>query len=95
MSIAPNFASVCSTTDSALSTSPVLAATYAMFPPISAAVARNESSLRDTIITFAPQRTNVAAMALPIPRDPPVTSAVFPCSEMSIRPTLVVRRKRS
>src|SRR5580700_2966892 len=36
------------------------------------------SILRDEIITLAPARANSSAMARPMPRDEPVTSATFP-----------------
>ena len=41
---------------------------------------------RDAVrITFAPDAANEAAIALPIPRDAPVTSATLPSSEISMR----------
>jgi len=51
-----------------------------------AAAARNASSLRATITTRAPSRTNAAAAASPMPRDAPVTIATLPSSWRSITP---------
>src|SRR3954453_3513657 len=55
-----------------------------MSPPISAAVASSPSILRELIMTFAPASTNPAAIALPMPFEPPVTSATLPSSRISI-----------
>ena len=51
---------------------------------ISAADASSPSALRDESITEAPASANARAMAWPIPREPPVTSAVLPSSRSSM-----------
>jgi hypothetical protein len=45
--------------------------------------------LRDVSITFAPAAAIDAAIALPIPRDAPVTSATFPSNEICMPPNIV------
>ena len=65
---------------------PTLAATASAFGPSSSAAARNPSSLRATMTTRAPSRTNAAAAASPMPRDAPVTIATLPSSWRSITP---------
>ncbi len=52
--------------------------------PISAAAASHDSALRLVIITSAPASANVAAIAFPMPREPPVTRAVRSSSRSSI-----------
>src|ERR1700687_1465082 len=52
------------------------------FPPSSAATSSSDSCLRPQITVVAPSRANAAAMALPMPRLPPVTRATFPSSSM-------------
>src|SRR5690606_22356411 len=49
-------------------------------PPTSAAASRNAASPRATIATQAPASQKRAAIARPIPREAPVTSAVCPAS---------------
>ena len=80
---------VAATHASAASRSPALAANTATSPgapdaAISAAAASSCSCLRELIITLAPDAANCAAIALPMPFDAPVTSAVLPASEISI-----------
>ena len=49
-----------------------------------AAASARSSALRLVIMTLAPASTNLEAVARPMPRLPPVTSAVFPLSSSSI-----------
>ena len=70
--------------------SPALPAKIDVSPPISSAAARKESSLRDINMTLAPASTYDFAIALPIPREAPVTSATLPLSEISMSATLAV-----
>jgi hypothetical protein len=49
--------------------------------PSSAAVASHAVALRDEMYTLAPELMNPAAIILPMPREPPVTSATRPSSE--------------
>ncbi len=51
---------------------------------ISSAAASSWSCLRELIMTLAPDAANCAAIALPMPFDAPVTSAVLPASEISM-----------
>ena len=51
---------------------------------ISAAAASRSSILRDDSITAAPLAASSAAMARPIPRDAPVTSATLPSIRRSM-----------
>src|SRR4051794_9181336 len=88
MSMPPNRFMVSSTHAWAASGSPALAANQATSPVMSAAAFSKPSALRDVSMTFAPASAYAAAMALPIPRDAPVTSATLPSSRSSIRRTL-------
>ncbi len=74
----------------AVSISPALPAKIAVSPPISSAAERNASSLRDINITLAPASTYDFAIALPIPRDAPVTNATLSSSEISMSVTIAV-----
>ena len=49
-----------------------------------AAASARSSAVRLVIMTLAPASTNLEATASPMPRLPPVTSAVFPLSSSSI-----------
>ena len=80
MSTAPKRSTVAATHAAIWSGSPALAANTALSPPISAAAASSASCLRDDSITDAPAAAYAAAMALPIPRHAPVTSATLPSS---------------
>src|SRR3954451_20904239 len=80
----PKRSMVAATQPSPASMSPALAANTAVSPPISAAAASRPSILRDESITLAPDSTKPAAMALPIPREPPVTRATLPSSRISM-----------
>ena len=51
---------------------------------ISCAVFSLASRLRETTRTRAPPQESAPAMILPIPLDPPVTSAVLPATEKSL-----------
>ena len=51
---------------------------------MSAAVASRSSSLRDESMTGAPLVASAVAMAAPIPREAPVTSATLPSSRISM-----------
>ena len=90
MSTDPRRSTVAATQASAWSGSPALAANDlepwrpASTARISAAHASRASTLRDESITAAPLAASVAAIALPMPRDAPVTSATFPSTRMSI-----------
>ena len=53
-------------------------------PAISAAAASSWSALRDMSITRAPLADSVAAIALPMPFEAPVTSATLPSNLMSM-----------
>src|SRR5882724_1184864 len=55
-----------------------------VLPSSSRAVASSWSFERATIATSTPSRASSRAMALPMPRLPPVTSARLPCSPKSI-----------
>ena len=64
------------------------------FPPtdsISAAAASSSGAPRAARTTAAPARANAAAMALPIPRFAPVTTATFPQSEPASGCASVIR----
>src|SRR5262249_41222612 len=52
----------------------------------SRAVASRSDLLRATIATSTPSRANSRAMALPMPRLPPVTIACLPCNPRSMSP---------
>src|SRR5262245_23822558 len=80
MSTAPNRSMVAATHAATWSGSPALAANTAVPPPISADAASSASCLRDDSITDAPAPAYAAAMALPMPRLAPVTSATLPSS---------------
>lgn len=67
--------------------SPALPAKTAVSPAISPAAACNASIFLDVSITFAPAADMVAAMAFPIPRDAPVTSATLPSNEICMPTT--------
>ncbi len=62
----------------------MLAAKTSVSPPISDAAARSASILRETSITLAPDDASVAAIALPIPFDAPVTNATLPSRRISM-----------
>src|SRR3954469_18014305 len=55
---------------------------------MSAAADSRSSSFRDDSMTAAPLAERAAAMARPIPRDAPVTSATLPSIRMSMAATL-------
>ena len=61
---------------------------------IACAAARTSSALRDAITTRAPSSTSACAMARPIPRVPPVTSARLPESCKSMSDLLEVLQRR-
>src|SRR5260370_29166433 len=64
---------------SACSGSPALAARVATLPPgVVGAGSSRASALRDDSMTLAPAAAYDAAIAAPIPRDAPVTTAVLP-----------------
>ena len=90
MSSRPKRASVPATQDWASSGFPTWAAVQATrssgTPPATrpAAASARSSALREVIMTLAPASAKRAAMARPIPRLPPVISAVFPLSSSSI-----------
>ena len=90
MSSAPKRSAVAATHDTASSGLPTCAATHATCssaaPPATspAAASARSPAVRDVIITLAPASAKRAAMARPIPRLPPVISAVFPLSSSSI-----------
>ena len=67
---------------------PACPASKARSPPVwslsSATAASHTSALRLVIITLAPASASEAAMALPIPREPPVTMATFPSMLVSM-----------
>ena len=50
----------------------------------SAATSSHTSSLREAMYTLAPASTNPVAIILPMPREPPVTTAVLPSMEKSM-----------
>src|SRR3954447_26126889 len=95
MSTAPKRSTVASTHAFDASGSPVFAACHATSPCMSAAAFSRASALRDVSITEAPASANAAAMALPMPRDAPVTSATFPSSRSSLGGTLRPGRLRA
>src|SRR5260370_28203789 len=79
MSTTPNRSTVAWMQASACSGSPALAANVATLPPgIVAASSSRASALRDDSMTLAPAAAYDAAIAAPIPRDAPVTTAVLP-----------------
>ena len=78
MSTRPNRSTVAATQAAIWSGSPALAANTAVSPPISSAAASRASCLRDDSITDAPLPANAPAIALPMPRLAPVTSATLP-----------------
>ena len=90
MSRPPKRATVSATHDRASSGLPTWAAVQATrssgAPAATspAAASARSSAVRDVIITFAPASTNREAMPRPMPRLPPVMSAVFPLSSSSI-----------
>jgi hypothetical protein len=84
MSILPKRFIVASTHAWPCSISPAFAAKISVSPSISFAAARSASSLREVNITCAPASTNDFAIALPMPREAPVTNAVLPRSEISM-----------
>ena len=90
MSSRPKRAIVPATQDSASSGFPTWAAVQATrssgAPAATrpAAASARSSALRDVIMTLAPASAKRAAMARPMPRLPPVISAVFPLSSSSI-----------
>src|SRR5271165_1961714 len=91
MSTRPNRSTVAATQASACSGSPALATVQATSPApggfadrISPADDSSPSALRDESITEAPELAKARAMAWPIPREPPVTSAVLPSSRSSM-----------
>src|SRR5437868_5744081 len=55
------------------------------FGPISAAIASTRSLLRAARVTCAPLSASRRAIASPMPRDAPVTSAFFPLRSMFMR----------
>src|ERR1019366_8793497 len=91
MSTRPNRSTVAATQASACSGSPALATVQATSPAPGGAAGRlspaddsSPSALRDESITEAPDPAKARAMAWPIPREPPVTSAVLPSSRSSM-----------
>src|SRR5438067_7643343 len=84
MSTLPKRSMVAATHAAAWSGSPALAANQATSPLMSAAAASRPAALRDEIITEAPDSAMADAMALPMPLDPPVTSATLPSSRSSM-----------
>src|SRR6266849_2204852 len=85
MSTAPNRSTVAWMQASACSGSPALAANVATLPSgIVAATSSRASALRADSMTLAPAAANDAAMAAPIPRDAPVTTAVLPSRLISV-----------
>ena len=88
ISTLPNVESVAWTARSMSSIRPALPASNAKSPPVSSVISFTASShtsaLRLVIITFAPAEANSAAIALPIPREPPVTIATFPFKSVSM-----------
>jgi hypothetical protein len=95
MSTAPTRSTVAATHAAAASGSPALASNTSSSPArppssaarISLAVVSSASRLRDDSITFAPLAARPSAMARPMPRDAPVTSAALPSSLISIAPS--------
>jgi hypothetical protein len=55
-----------------------------LISPISLAAATSDRASRPQMKTRAPEWWSARAIALPIPREPPVTSAVFLSSRLSI-----------
>ena len=90
MSSRPKRATVAATQDCASSGLPTWAAVQANRPSAAppatrpATASARSSALREVIMTLAPASAKRAAMARPIPRLPPVISAVFPLSSSSI-----------
>ena len=79
MSTAPNRSTVASMQARASSGSPALAANAATSSPGSPLTTSSSAScLRDENITDAPARAYAVAIAQPMPRDAPVTSATLP-----------------
>ena len=89
MSSAPKRSMVADTQARPASTSPALAANTSTSPTMSLRASTSASCLRDEIMTFAPAAAKWVAIALPIPRDAPVTNATLPSKRSSISGTLV------
>src|ERR1700691_1498517 len=81
MSTAPKRSTVASTHARAASASPAFASNHATpSPPISSATLASDAPRREEIMTRAPCATNASAIARPMPRDAPVTTATLPAS---------------
>src|SRR3954454_2270897 len=81
MSIPPQCSRVFATRFSSCALSEMRAATAIASPPlarIAAATSSHGSWLRDEITTLAPESAKASAIALPMPREDPVTIATFP-----------------
>src|SRR5579864_1939406 len=63
-------------------------ATHSPTSASSAAARAKSSALREDTTTFAPPSSRARAIISPIPREPPVTNAVFP--SMSNRPSALI-----
>ena len=84
VSIRPHVASVRSTSPCSAALSEMFAACAIAVPPLAvmaSATTAHASALRLEITTLAPDSAMRSAMARPIPREDPVISATFPCSE--------------
>src|ERR1700733_7112857 len=81
MSTDPKRSTVASTHARAASASPAFASNQAtLSPPISSATLASDAPRREEIITRAPFAANAWAIARPMPRDAPVTTATLPAS---------------
>jgi len=69
---------------SACSGSPALAANTAVSPSMAAAAASRSACFRELRTTLAPAPARAAAVARPIPRLAPVTTATLPSSRSSM-----------
>jgi hypothetical protein len=77
----PKRCTVASTHARAASASPAFASNHATrSPPISSATLASDAPRREQIMTRAPCATNASAIARPMPRDAPVTTATLPAS---------------
>jgi len=93
----PNVPSVACTARWTSASSVTLPGTASAWPPaaaISSATPSRISLRRPVIVTLAPSRANVAAMAAPIPVPPPVTIATLSASRIEVSSSCLTGRVR-